>query len=148
MSALLNLCWTHGMESRSRDEYASVWGRIKKTVNWRFSISSEETNVMRERRENSREREAAPFGAQPDFPRKPLRKGLTKSLGRRSPVCLFYVKGERSQQKLQAWERKWKVVLSAGIENPGRENIIRWEVRVIGLVTGDSTSPLKPMLWH
>ena len=100
------------------------FGRELTKLIQRFSISSEKTNVN-ERRENSREREAAAFESQPDFPRKPLRKGLTESLGGRSQVCLVCVKGERSRQKLQAWERKWKVVRSAGIENPGCEDIVR-----------------------
>lgn len=53
MSALLKL------ESRSRDEHASVWGRVIKTVSWGFNIISEKKVLWTG--ENSREREAAPF---------------------------------------------------------------------------------------
>lgn len=44
---------------------------------------------------------------------------------------------------MQAGERKWKVLLSAGTENPGREDVVRSEIRVAGLVAGEPCAHMR-----
>lgn len=131
------------MARRSRDEHACLWGRVKKTVSWRLSISTEKNKCCaRKKRELERERPHHSIPAR--FPKEAPEKGTDRVPGEKESGLFVLCEGRKIRTEVASLGEEAE---SDAVSRDGKPRMQRHrQATVVGPVAGHSARPPKLML--